>query len=124
MFATLAARKQNETYLDAIINAWTAPHQPEEVMALMQAGGVAAGVVENVEDQAEYDPQLKTRNFFWEMDSPGNAKDILDNLPYYRLSIRVRQGPKLGEHNNYVFKDILGMSEAEIAGLVKEQVIG
>ncbi len=124
MSSTLLARKQNEGYLDAMINAWTATRPAEEVMALMQAGGVAAGVVETVEDQVEYDPQLKSRNLFWEMESPETAKDILADMPYYRLSLRVRQGPKLGEHNDYVFKKLLGLSAEEIASLVKDQVIG
>ena len=32
--------------------------------------------------------------------------------------------PLMGEHNDYVFREILGMSEAEIAELEKEKIIG
>ena len=123
MFATLAARKENESYLDLMINAWTETRPAEEVMALMQAGGVAAGVVETVADQVLYDPQLKAREFFWEFDSPEPKKYAKSTPPFFRLSIRVRQGPQLGDGNNYVFKDILGLSDDEIAKLVEEKVI-
>jgi benzylsuccinate CoA-transferase BbsF subunit len=123
MFATLAARKQNEGDLDMIINAWTVTRPAEEVMALMQARGIAAGVVETVEDQIQYDPQLKARQFFWEFDSPEPKKYVTSPPPYYRLAIRVRQGPLLGENNDYVFKGILGLSDEEVSELVKEGVI-
>jgi benzylsuccinate CoA-transferase BbsF subunit len=123
MFATLSARKQNEDDLDMIINAWTATRPPEEVMALMQAGGIPAGVVETVEDQVMYDPQLKAREFFWEFDSPEPKKYQASTPPFYRLPIRVRQGPTLGDGNDYVFKNILGLSDEEFAQLVKEGVI-
>ena len=124
MFATLQARKENEELLDTIINSWTDQRMAEEVMALMQSAGVAAGLVENIEDQVLYEPQLKYRRFFWEMGTPQEAADAVHNQPFYRLSLRVRQGPQLGEHNDYVFKKILGMSQAEVDSLAKDQVIG
>jgi len=34
-----------------------------------------------------------------------------------------RPAPLLGEHNNYVFGELLGLSEDEIAELVQEKVI-
>ena len=74
-------------------------------------------------NQVVYDPQLKARQFFWEFESPEHKKYVTSPPPYYRLSIRVRQGPLLGESNDYVFKGILGMSDAEVAKLVEEGVI-
>jgi len=122
-FATLLARKENEDELDRLVNEWTGSRTAEEVMSLMQAAGVAAGVVETVKDQVENDPQLKARQFFWELESPEPNKYLASPPPYYRLSIRVRQGSLLGEGNERVFKGIMGMTDEEIAGLVKEGVI-
>ncbi|MBI2850289.1 MAG: CoA transferase [Chloroflexi bacterium] len=122
-FATLLTRKENEEELDKLVNEWTGSRTAEDVMSKMQAGGVAAGVVENVRDQVENDPQLKARQFFWEIESPEAKKYINSPPPYYRLALRTRQGPLLGENNDYVFKDILGMSDEEIAELVKEGAI-
>ena len=90
-------------------------------MALMQAGGVPAGVVENVEDQMEYDPQLKHRHTFWEVEPPDVRNDMTS--PDYRLSLRIRQSPPLGANNEHVYKDVLGMSDAEIDQLTTEGVI-
>jgi benzylsuccinate CoA-transferase BbsF subunit len=122
-FSTLIARKENEEELDRLVNEWTISHMAEEVMSLMQAAGIAAGVVETVEDQVLHDPHLKNREFFWEIESPGPKRYVTKSAPFYRLSIRVRQGPLLGESNDYVFKDILGLSGEEVVELEKEGVI-
>ena len=122
-FSTLLARKENEEVLDKIVNNWTQNRTAEEVMYLMQSAGVAAGIVENVEDQVLHDPHLKHRAFFWELESPQPKRYVYKDDPFYRLTVRVRQGPLLGENNGYVLKNILGLSDEEIAGLQKEGVI-
>lgn len=123
MFSTLLARKENEEMLDLLVNDWTSTRQAEEAAALMQAAGVPAGVVETSEDQILYDPQLRYRRFFWEMEPPEDGKEQPSQLPNYRLSLRVRQAPPLGENNSYVFKDILGLTDADIKKLTEEKVI-
>jgi benzylsuccinate CoA-transferase BbsF subunit len=122
-FATLQGRKENEEELDIMITSWTSTRMAEEVAALMQSAGVAAGVVESLEDQIVYDPQLKEREFFWEIENPESKKYFNSKPPFYRLALRTRQGPLLGENNSYVFKDILGLSDNEIAVLTKDGVI-
>ena len=126
-FSTLLARKENEEELDRLVSEWTVNHTAEEVMNLMQAAGVAAGVVETAKDQAEWDPQLKQRHFFWELDhpegegkflSPAGVHFLLSDTPY-----ELKRSPRLGEHNGYVFKSILGLSDEEVGDLVKEKVI-
>lgn len=123
-FSTLLARKENEEELDKLVNNWTANRTAEDVMGLMQAAGIAAGVVETVEDQVLSDPHLKHREFFWEMESPQPKRYVTKGAPFYRLTLRVRRGPLLGANNDYVLKGILGLSAEEVAGLEKEGVIG
>jgi len=126
-FATLLARKENEEELDKLVNEWTINYSAEEMMNIMQAAGVAAGVVETAEDQMDKDPQLKYRHFFWELDFPEVRKYRAPAGAHFLLSkadIEVRRSSLLGEHNNYVFKELLGMSDKEITELVKEGVIG
>ena len=125
-FATLRARKQNEEELDRLVNEWTVEHTAEEVMNMMQEAGVAAGVVETGEDLMENDPQLKHRHTFVELEYPGigkyrshvGAHFLLSKYPY-----ELQRAPLLGEHNEYVFKEILGLSDDEFDRLVKEEVI-
>ncbi len=124
-FSTLPARKENEEELDSLVEEWTITHSAEEVMSLMQAAGVAAGVVETGEDLLEHDPQLKHRRFFQELDHPEIGKHYARG-PAFVLSkcpCELQRAPLLGEHCEYVLKEILGMSDDEIAELVIEEVL-
>jgi len=127
-FETLLARKENEEELDRIITEWTSRYTPVTVMTIMQEVGVPAGMVATAEDEMEYDPQLKHRHFFWELDHPeGRGKYRVLPGPHFLLSktaYELRRGPVLGENNNYVFKEILGLSDKEVTELVNEKVIG
>lgn len=88
------------------------------------AARIAIVMVETVEDQVLHEPPLKEREFFWELESPETKRYVTRGAPFYRLSVRVRQRPLLGEHNDYILKDILGLSDEEITDLQKEGVIG
>ena len=94
-------------------------------MQLMQAAGVPAGVLQTAEDLMEYDPQLKHRHFFWELDHPEIGEYRAPGPPYQlsRVPYELSRAPLLGEHSEYVLKEILGMSDEEVAELVTEGVI-
>jgi benzylsuccinate CoA-transferase BbsF subunit len=124
-FSTLLARKENEDELDSLVEEWTINRSAEEVMNLLQAAGVAAGVVQTGEDLLEHDPQLKHRQFFQELDHPEIGKHYA-RCPAFTLSkssCEVQRAPLLGEHNEYLLKETLGMSDEEIAELVIEGVV-
>ena len=126
-FSTLVARKENEEELDRLVSEWTANHTAEEVMTLMQSAGVAAGVVETGEDLMEKDPQLKHRHTFTELEYPGDVgKYRTQSGAHFQLSkynCEMKVAPLMGEHNEYVFKGLLGMPDAEFDQLVKDGVI-
>ena len=125
-FATLLARKDNEEELDQLTNEWTVKHSAEEVMTLMQTAGVAAGVAETAKDQLDHDLQLKHRHFFREVEHPQVGTQISPVGPHFQLSktaCELRRAPILGEHNDYVFKELLGISDEEVTRLVNEGVI-
>lgn len=125
-FSTLLARKENEEELDRLVNEWTIKHSAEEVMNLMQKAGVAAGVVETGEDLMDKDPQLRERHFFHELEYPGVGKYRTQVGAHFLMSkydYELKAAPLLGEHNDYVFKGLLGMSDGEFDKLVKEGVI-
>jgi benzylsuccinate CoA-transferase BbsF subunit len=115
-FATLLRRKENEDDLDKLVNQWSIERTAEEVMQLMQAKKVAAGVVENGKDLLEWDKQIKEREYYIELDHP-DGRSLCENITI-RLSKtpgRVgRVGPIMGQDNEYVYKEILGMSEDEV----------
>jgi len=123
-FTTLLARKKNEEELDRLVEEWTINYSPEEVMSMMQAAGVPAGVLETAEDMLEHDPQLKHRHYFWELDHPevGKYRTARPSFVLSKTPYEMRRAPLLGEHNEYALKKVLGMSDEEIAELVIEGV--
>ena len=125
-FATLLGRKENEDELDALVAEWTGKHTAEEVMTLMQGAGVAAGITQTAEDLLEHDPQLKHRKHFVEL-MHKEIGPMAYRAPAYKLSKTpaelYRAGPCLGEDNEYVYGQILGFSDDEIAELLAEGVI-
>ena len=125
-FSTALGRLENQDELDKLVEEWTCHHDNYEVMHILQKEGIAAGPVISQRD-AFRDAQLVSRGFF-EAVSHREAgthlyPGMLWKMPKTPLSIR-KPPPCLGEHNDYVFKDILGMSDEEVAELEKENIIG
>ncbi|MBC8429390.1 MAG: CoA transferase, partial [Dehalococcoidia bacterium] len=124
-FATLSGRLENIEELDRLVEGWTSEHTAEEVMALLQEQGVAAGVVQDASDLAN-DPQLKERGFFIELGHPELGKTISDAAPI-RLSDTparyIRAAPILGEDNDYVYGELLGMNGDEVAELSEQGIV-
>ncbi len=119
-FATFLGRKENEDELEKLVEAWTLTLPPEKVVEALQAAGVAAGVVQDGKDLFEDDPQLKHRNYFAGIEPPEMGK-YFTVAPPYRLSKvepDIRPAPLMGEHNEYVLKDVLGFSDEEVAEMV------
>ena len=124
-FATLLARKENEEELNRLIGEWTTNHTAEDVMASLQAAGVAAGILFNSED-FHHDPQLAHRGHFRVLDHPEIGPHSYDG-PSFRLSKTPAElrmpAPCLGEHNEYVCCQLLGMSDEAFTALVKGGVV-
>jgi crotonobetainyl-CoA:carnitine CoA-transferase CaiB-like acyl-CoA transferase len=116
-FATRAARLENAAELDRRIEAWTRERTPGEVMTRLQGAGIAAGVVQNVEDQLHHDPQLRARRFFEEIDHLKKGRVVASGIPLGLTGTpghSGRAGAALGQDNDYVFGTLLGMTPGEI----------
>ena len=124
-FATLEKRKENEEELDKLVQEWTIHQTDEDVMHRLQKAGVGAGRIATTEDQMDNDPQLKYRNFYQEQDHPEIGKYRPPRQPCVlsKTPCEIRRAPLLGEHTEYAFKEILGMTEDEIEEFVVEGVI-
>ena len=119
-FATFMGRKEKENELNRFVEEWTLNYTPQEVMRKMQKAGVPAGVVESGEDLVA-DPQLNHRHTHVVLEHPEIGPHIYQ-APPYRFSKTPHKltmpAPCLGQHNEYVLKEILGMSDDEIADLL------
>jgi benzylsuccinate CoA-transferase BbsF subunit len=114
-FSTLTARKENETALNELIGQWTKQHEPEEVMNLLQKVGVAAAVVQNSRDLYN-DTQLKERECFWDGEHKEIGKISYLGQPSLLSKTKAalyRSAPCLGEHTEYICREILGLSEEQ-----------
>jgi len=113
--STLSKRKENEDELNRRVGEFTIRHTAEEVMVRMQEAGIAAGVVQNAQD-LYVDPQLRQREFFWVMDHKemGKFTHLGEPAILSRTPATPRMpAPCLGEHTEYVCKELLGMGDEE-----------
>lgn len=123
-FATFLARKQNEDELDRLVAKWTIDYTPEQVEGMMQGAGIAANVVESVKELFE-DPQLSHRRHFRLFEHKAMGPTRFEG-PAFKLSKTPDSTwcpATYGEHNEHVFKEILGMTDDEIADLIVEGAI-
>jgi benzylsuccinate CoA-transferase BbsF subunit len=124
-YSTLAARKQAEDAVDALLTEWTADQERFALAERLQGLGIAAAPVESLPDTFERDPQL--RHHYPRVAHP-LAPDV--ELPVDREAIRyaegelpVRRGPMLGEHNEEIVREVLGRSEEEYVSLLMDETL-
>ncbi len=122
--ASILNRKKREDEINRLVEEWTINCTPEEIVTLMQANGIAAGIVENNRDTLS-DPQLRYRNHLVPLDHPVIGM-YEGEAPPFKLSEtppEVRMpAPCYGEHNEYVCSQLLGMSDKEFIELSNEGV--
>jgi benzylsuccinate CoA-transferase BbsF subunit len=117
-------RWKNQDQLDKFVEAWTVQYGCYEIAEKLQKVGIAAGP--SLSTRQIFDDQhLKEREFFFQTVHPFMGKICLPSLPW-RLSDTIKGNytspPLLGEHNDYVFGRLLGLSESEIKQLKDEKV--
>ncbi len=126
-FATLPARLEHQDDLDALITAWTRVRSNKETQDLLQAVGVPAGRVQRSRELYDDEPQLAFRGLYpMTPRHPNIGRHRVDGMPAMlsRTPAAVeRYGPLLGQHNGYVFGDLLQMPRDEIRRLEEEQVL-
>lgn len=124
-FGCAQTRWTHRRELDAQVSAWTRDRSREEVTRILQAAGVAAFPSYTAQDIVD-DPHLNDRGTIKSMVGPdGELRKVVG--PPWRFSRTPakleRWTPKLGEHNEYVFGELLGLTGQEIEELVAAKVI-
>ncbi len=126
-FADEVSRWQNQEALDKLIEEWTQQHNNYAIQEILQSKGIAATAVTTLEELILYDPQMKDRNFYQWLTYHDGIADPVFRIPwvYDKSPTSLKWcGPFLGQHNDYLLKDVLGMSDDEIAKLYEEEVVG
>ena len=122
-FTTTLKRVKHRDALNDFIETWTCQYPAEDIMARLQAVGIAAGVVQNASDLAG-DQQLMHRGQSVYLDHPEVGVQRYD-APAFHLTAcpaQLRPVPTLGQHNADVFKGLLGLSDAEYEALERDGV--
>ncbi len=124
-FATLAGRRAHLAELDARLAEWTRERTGWEATEILQRAGVAAFPVYGLDEQAA-DPHFQARGLMARPEHPR-----IGPMQVYAHPIKLgatpgsvtATAPMLGEHNDHVFRELLGLSAVEIERLRAEGVI-
>lgn len=123
-FATTEQRVARIDEVHRAVEEWTLAREASEVVAILQRQGVAAAPVTTTADLAT-DPHFHARGTFVETTHPLGFQETIYGA-YVKLSRSepvVRPGPALGQDNEYVFKELLGLPEERYADLIARHVI-
>ena len=125
-FVDQVSRHRRQKELDAHVAEWTKTRDRFELFHQLQAAGVAAGPVQDEAD-AFACPQLGDRGFFEELTGPDTGTRSYPGLIFNmsKTPNNLRRHPVgLGQDNEYVYKEIIGVSDAEYAELERLDQIG
>lgn len=125
-FATALGRYRLQHEIDEGISAWTRDKDHIKLMHVLQAVGVAAAPVHDQEELFE-DPHMRSRGFFQELHQPSTGIHQYPGMSWQMVGtpnpIR-RPSPMLGEHNEMVYGQLLGLTKEEYRRLEEAGHIG
>jgi benzylsuccinate CoA-transferase BbsF subunit len=128
-FSTRESRWKAHDDLDALISAWTASRTREDIERELQAAGVEATSVATARE-VWFDEQLQARGFFEPLPPAESAPEV-GARPHLRPAWKMsetssgesRRAPDFGQHTSAVLRELLALSDLEIAELAADRVI-
>jgi crotonobetainyl-CoA:carnitine CoA-transferase CaiB-like acyl-CoA transferase len=124
-FCTAASRHAHRQALDVEIENWTRTLDAAEAARALQGIGIAAHISCDMRDIAR-DAHLRQRGAVVDVnDNEGNQRAAL-NVPirFSKSEVGLQRGtPRLGEDEDYVFGELLGLSAEDRKTLMDQQVI-
>ena len=124
-FTMPEGRLANAAELDAAIARWTATQPRDALVAKLRGAGIASSPVLSVQEQWR-DPQFAARGIKQSATIPVYGDEDFFTAPwrFSDFAPRIdRCGPRMGEHNDFVFGELLCLSAGEIADLKQSGVI-
>ncbi|MEE9147360.1 MAG: CoA transferase [Candidatus Tectomicrobia bacterium] len=124
-FHDLYQRLRHGQELDQQVASWTQTQDVDSVTQRLQDAGIAAMPLRTVESRGA-DPHLQARNSHTAIDHPGSGLEYLHNIPWHMSHTPSRiQGPapQVGQHNAYVFGELLGLSAAQQQQLAEDGIL-
>jgi len=117
-YDTLDGRSAKEAVLDAALDQWCSVRDKFETQVLLQDAGVPAAAVQRPEERIEFDPATAAWGL-WPMVHHREIGAVrVDGLPVHfsETDWSIAHGaPCLGQHNDFVFGELLGHDAEQIA---------
>ena len=124
-YAMNPGRVENVEFLDEVIESWTKQHTLKEAQRILDEAQVPVGPIYTIKEIAE-DEHYKERGMLQEVTLPDGEKLLVPGI-VPKLSETPGDigeiGPKLGEHNEEIYKNYLQLTDEEIENLKKEGII-
>jgi benzylsuccinate CoA-transferase BbsF subunit len=124
--ATFAGRQAQRQEVDRHLGEWTRRHGRSKTQAVLRGAGVPVAPVMTPEDRIEHDPRTSEWNL-WPMVHHEEIGDTrVEGIPVHlsETDWSIRHGaPCLGTDNDYIYGELLGLSQDEMADLVAQGVI-
>lgn len=124
-YATHGARGERQKEIDAVIGEWTRTQTCADVLELMGEFSVPAGLIYRAPEMFE-DPHFQAREAIVSVPHPDFGELKMQNVApkLSRTPGRVRSpSPRLGQHNDDVYRGLLGMNAARYAQLKAAKVV-
>ena len=124
--AQAGRRRQHDT-IDDELRAWTASREVEPLVEELRGLGIPASEVANGSTLLQKNPQFQARGYFERTDHPTVGALPIPSLPFRFASVdrwHRRPAPTLGQHNEEILGEILGLSAEALEKLRAEGVIG
>jgi benzylsuccinate CoA-transferase BbsF subunit len=125
-FDDLAGRVEYEDELDVLVAGWTARCDRLQIVETLLAAGVPASVVATPEERIDRDEVTAAWGLWPTVVHPEMGEVRVDGLPVHldRTDWSFgRSAPCLGQDNDYVFGELLGLSPEELDELRSAEVI-
>ena len=125
-FASASGRRVRRSELDAFVASWTKQQDATSAAEILQSAGISAHVSWTTRDIVE-DPHLQARKAIVHVAEPDGRMRAAVGVPmrFSRTSdVGISRGtPRLGEDEEYVFGELLGIGAVERRRLAETQVI-
>jgi benzylsuccinate CoA-transferase BbsF subunit len=118
-------RQRHRDRIDRLLAEWTAQRPGKELFHRLQAAGVPTGPCYTIKEVVE-DPQMEMRGLYRRLPVSDGTEKMTTGLPWVdetEWKGNLASAPHLGEHNEYVFLELLGMSRQEYEGYRSAGVI-
>ena len=119
-----AGRVKHEQEIDSVLNQWCQSHSSTHILEKLKNAGVPGGPVYNIEDMM-HDPHYQARQLFETVAIPGGELKIPAIMPKLEKTPGRSDwaGPTLGQHNEEIYQQRLGLNAEQLINLKQQGVI-